>query len=207
MGLPGSGKSTVFAELATHLARIGADVSLYREPEESEWPDAVTKRDKCGCITALTWFRAARVPRLVRAASDRLDGKIALMDSYYDKLVHLYFDTPGFEWLMPPDDPYRGAFRNIAALDYTTLPDANCVVTFTVDETRWARLVNGRGRALDRASKLLETHHTQEAIIRACDSYCCERGIAHIKFENAQETALAAAVVLHDRLVRAGVLN
>lgn len=56
MGLPGVGKTTVFAALADHLIRNSRTASLYREPEETEWPDAVTYRDRCGYITAMTWF-------------------------------------------------------------------------------------------------------------------------------------------------------
>lgn len=41
MGLPGTGKSSVLAALADSLMRKSRTTKLYREPEESEWTDAV----------------------------------------------------------------------------------------------------------------------------------------------------------------------
>ena len=207
MGLPGSGKSAVFTALAGLLSRGGIEAKSYCEPEESEWGQAVKRRDESGYFTAMTWFRAQRVPNVYQAAADRAAGKIALVDSFYDKLIHLYFDRPGFEWLMKADDPYRSAYRTIAALDFSTLPDADCVVTLTVSEDRWTQLVHGRGRQLDQSSRLLETHHTQRAFLDACGTYCQKQGIPHVEFENRHETALGAAEALRDELQAARVLR
>src|ERR1700733_10991776 len=78
MGLPGSGKSAVFSALADLLIRDGIKTTLYREPEEAEWPPAVTERRRCGAITALTWFRAQRVPFCYKAVADRAADRVAL---------------------------------------------------------------------------------------------------------------------------------
>lgn len=207
MGLPGSGKSSVFAALTDQLIRSGTHAKYYREPEENEWPLAVTGRDEVGHITALTWFRSQRVPGLYKASNDRDGGQIALVDSYYDKLVSDYFDLPGFQWLMKADDPYRTAYRQIVALDRKLLPEANCIVTFKVSAERWKNLVMSRGRALDRAAGLLDTHATQEAFVETSEAYCRNRRIPHVQFDNVQETALASAEALHQALIDVGVLK
>ncbi|MDA8412776.1 MAG: hypothetical protein M0023_03210 [Desulfobacteraceae bacterium] len=206
MGIPGAGKSSVFGALADLLKRQGKDTSLYREPEEPEWPLAVSDRTRSGYISALTWFRSVRVPMLFQAAQDRNDGKIALVDSYYDKLIHLYFNHPNFEWLMPNNDPYRKCYQLLIEQDFVLLPDANCVISFKVDKNRWGNLVKGRGRELDRTSDLLSFHHMQKEFIDASESYCSSHNVQHIQFDNSQETLAAAAEALYQKLQKNGVI-
>jgi hypothetical protein len=207
MGLPGAGKSTVFAALTDVLILEGKTAVLMREPEEPQWPAAVTERDTSGYITALTWFRSQRVPGLFQAAAIRGRGDIALIDSYYDKLIHLYFDKPGLEWLMKPDDPYRNAYRELIAIDHDRLPDADCVVSLVVGPERWRELVRGRGRELDRKAHLLDTYETQAAFLQATEDYCENKGIPCIRFENDFPTPLSAAIALRDKLIVAGILK
>jgi thymidylate kinase len=207
MGLPGSGKSTVFTALADVLIHDGTQTVLLREPEETQWPPAVMDRETSGYITALTWFRSQRVPGLFQADAARQRGEVALVDSYYDKLIHLYFDEPGLEWLMKRDDPYLETYRRLIAIDHALLPDADCVVVLTVEQERWRQLVRGRGRELDRKANLLETHATQDAFMRATKDYCDSRNIPRIVFENNFATTLAAALELRERLRTAGVLR
>jgi len=207
MGLPGSGKSSVFCALADLLVRQGKDTSLYREPEESEWPLAVSDRDRSGCISALTWFRSIRVPMLFQAAQDRDNGKIAIVDSYYDKLIHLYFDRPNFEWLMPNNDPYRACYQKLIDLDYKSLPNANCVITFIVENERWSHLVKGRGRDLDRKSDLLNYHYMQSEFLEASNTYCLSQGVRHIQYNNNETNLAAAAEDLYQQLVNNGVIK
>jgi hypothetical protein len=189
------------------LIRSGKEAKLYCEPEESEWPDAVKQREVSGYITALTWFRSQRVPRLYQAANDRAAGHIAVVDSYYDKLIYLYFDKPGLSWLMSDTDPYRPVYKNMIELDYHLLPEADCVVSFCVAQERWNELVRGRGRVLDRSSHILDTHRTQDAFLAASEQYCGEHGIPHIRFENTQSTTYAAATALREQLQLADVLK
>jgi thymidylate kinase len=206
MGLPGSGKSTLFAALGGMLFEKSCDATVYREPEEEFWPDAVKHREQYGRIGALTWFRSMRVPNLYKADKDRNEGKIALVDSYYDKLIYLYFDHPGFGWLMPSNDPYRTVYKALIEKDYDTLPNADCVITITVTEERWSEYVNGRARELDRKSNLLGTFSTQDEFVRSCKEYCAEQGIPHIEFANCQTPVVNSASQLYARLLEAGVI-
>jgi len=206
LGLPGAGKSAVFAALASVLSQEGMTPALVREPEEDQWPAAVRNRDVAGYITALTWFRSQRVPALFEAAAVRDAGGVALVDSYYDKLIHLYFDHPGFEWLMKRTDPYRAVYQQLIAIDHRNLPDADCVVDIVVSRDRWYELVRGRGRELDRTAGVLDTFDTQPAFTQAAQRYCKDRGIPYISFENVHSTALAAATALRGQLKTAGVL-
>lgn len=196
MGLPGSGKSSVLGALADLLIRQKILTTIYREPEEAEWPEAVSNRSVCGHITALTWFRSVRVPMLYQAKADKESGKLAIIDSYYDKLVHLYINKPEFCWLIPPDDAYRPAYEQLAEIDFQSLPDANCVVTFFVEQSRWERLVRGRGRALDRQSKILDSYGMLQPLKDAANTYCKEKEIPHIIFDNNHETLAEAAECL-----------
>ena len=207
MGLPGAGKSTVFAALASVLSQDGCDPILLREPEEDQWPSAVKNRERSGYFGALTWFRSQRVPNLFEAAAARDRGAVALVDSYYDKLIHLYFDEPGMEWLMTLTDPYRPVYKELIALDHANLPDADCVVSFVLNRERWVDLVRGRGRELDRSAGVLETFPTQAAFTHAAEEYCASKGITCIRFANTHGTALAAGKALRDQLRAAGVLS
>ena len=206
MGLPGSGKSSVLSAVADLLTRNGKQATLHREPEESEWPAAVTNRSVGGCITALTWFRSIRVPMLYQASSERDDGKIAILDSYYDKLIHLYIREPQFRWLIHPEDPYFSVYTEIARLDFENLPNADCVVTFSVDEDRWKELVKGRGRKLDRDSEILNYHDMQTQLFNATEIFCNQTGALHIHYENSHTTLAKAALGLVDELKYQGVL-
>jgi hypothetical protein len=207
MGIPGSGKSSIFGALADLLKRQGKDTSLYREPEEPEWPPAVSDRKRSGYISALTWFRSIRVPMLFQADQDRNNGKIAIVDSYYDKLIHLYFDHPNFEWLMPNNDPYRKCYRLLIEQDFESLPDANCVISFTVGKDRWSKLVKGRGRDLDRKSDLLDFHHMQSVFLDVSETYCSRNKVKHIQFDNSQDTLASAAEALYLELRNNGVVE
>lgn len=207
MGLPGTGKSSVLASLADSLMRKSRTTRLYREPEESEWTDAVRYWDRCGFITAMTWFRSVRVPMLYHAERDREEGTIAIVDSYYDKLIHLYFDDPSIAWMIPRDDPYRPIYQQIARLDFVTLPDADCVITFTMNETRWKELVCGRGRESDRTSTMLEMYDMQPILLDASKVYCEKKRIPHVIFETSHPTTASAANALSLELMKIGIIR
>ncbi len=206
MGLPACGKSTLFRKLAQVVQAQGTDVAVFLEPEEADWPEAVSERDKCGHITAITWFRAARVPMLHKAAELRRPGFVSLIDSYYDKLVARYMDDPAMSWLISRDDPYWEPFSTIAALDYFHLPDADCVVFIEVEESAWKEQLRQRGRELDKSADVANTYASQAAMLAASEQYCREKGIPHVRFRNDYSSLMQCASWLHDALVSHRVL-
>jgi len=138
MGLPGSGKSTTAKALSELI--VGSRVFL--EPNERLWPPAVTGRHRYGYFTALTWFRSMRIPLLYLADDVRCSGGIAIVDSYYDKLIAGYLDDPDMRWLMPRDDFYYSIAKGMAELDWAELPDADCVIFLRVTVASWRQLLS-----------------------------------------------------------------
>lgn len=197
VGLPGSGKSSVFAALAQTL-----NATLLREPEEDQWAAAVTCRETCGYVTALLWFRAVRVPLYFRAAAERDDGRVALLDSYYDKLCSRWLGAPGMEWLLDPSDPYFPHVSAIARLDYDLLPLADTLVVFKTNHATWERFVRTRGRKLDSDSDLLATYETQRYFTDAAAALHRETGIEVIEFEQDRFDSPAAAAERLSALLR-----
>src|SRR6266446_2446822 len=172
MGLPGCGKTTIARALANYF-----NVAVYAEPEECDWPDAVKKRDRAGLLTAITWFRAVRVPMLYQAAEDRSRGKIAVIDSTYDILLSYYLGAPGMEWLMAKTDPYYKAMAQIAALDTRLLPNPDFLVFIVVKKMHWQGMLESRGRMLDRDVGIINTYKTQQLMAKASVRYCRKKGV------------------------------
>lgn len=178
MGLPACGKSSVFE----HLSRLHK-ITVFHEPEEKDWPAAVTDRDVCGRFTAITWFRSQRVPQLFAAKLLRDAGENVLVDSYYDKLIAYYIDRPEMEWLISKDDPYYNLTSEIAKADVKYLPNADVVVFFKLNIDTWRRFLNSRNRRLDRHPQFLESFPSQEYFEYAADTYCSNTGATLIKYE------------------------
>ncbi|MCC7387805.1 MAG: AAA family ATPase [Phycisphaerales bacterium] len=172
MGLPGSGKSTLAALLAPRIPGC----RLFLEPNEANWPDAVLDRHNCGYFTALSWFRAMRVPQLFAAHTLRLSGTTAVLDSYYDALIACYIDTPQMRWLLPHDDPYFPAARLVASLDWQLLPVADIIVFVDVTHDQWRALLRQRSRDMDSEAQFLDSYSTQEVFLAAAHQYSRERG-------------------------------
>ena len=172
MGLPGSGKSSVFRETAHRL-----NCKSLHEPEEEYWPDAVHRRAEVGPFTALSWFRSIRVPLLYEAHASRLNGETVFVDSYYDKLFAGWLGKPGMEWLIPKDDPYFEVAEQVAERDYNLLPNADAIVFFRLAKHDWLKLLQNRGRDLDKDSEFLKSYKTQEYFFQTCKEYCEEIGV------------------------------
>jgi len=194
-GLPGSGKSSVMAELARQCGW-----ESFFEPEEGEWARAVRDRKQCGYFTALTWFRAARVPLLYEADRLRRAGAISVMDSYYDKLVVKYLGKKGMEWLLPPDDPYFNLAFSMAEMDYATLPDCDCLVYFQVDRETWCQYLSRRNRMFDKENPLIDSYCTADVFKYAAEEYCKEKNIPLLVFENKVSTPKDAAISLRNAM-------
>lgn len=194
-GLPGSGKSSVMKCLGE---LHGWQVFL--EPEEDKWAAAVHERDRCGHITALTWFRAARVPLLYEADRLRCMGATTIVDTFYDKLVHRYLGRKGMEWLMSSTDPYFGVAKELARLDYEKLPDCDCLIFFQVDRVTWDQLLSRRNRKFDSTNPLRDSFETSELFLQCAKEYCAERSIPLIEFSNEISTPIQSARALTKRI-------
>lgn len=171
MGLPGSGKSSV-------IKKVGelTDTRCFLEIEESEYTEVVRRRDIYGSFTAMTWFRAMRMPNLYEAYELAQNGNIVFLDTYYDKLLSKYIGKDGMEWLISTDDEYYDIIRNITELDYSTLPDANCIISFELTYETWLRFLRRRNRQLlDNDQLFLNSFKTQEYFIEAAHQYCEEQ--------------------------------
>jgi len=179
VGLPGVGKSTIFKALGNqknwkHLC----------EPEESDWPLAVKMQEASGAFTALTWFRAMRVPNLFIADSLRQQGQIVLVDSYYDKLMTHYIKEPNMEWLMHPNDPYFQLTNQMALADNINLPTADIMVFFEATFISWKKLIMSRKRQLDLERVFPDAFLFQNVLLKAAEVECKKGSTQLIVFEN-----------------------
>lgn len=169
-GIPGSGKSTTTAEIGKILT-----IQTFHEPEESDWSEAVTLRNFVGNFTALMWFRSIRVPQYFKANELRKQGENCMLDSYYDKLFHLYHSKRGLEWLFTKDDLYYDEMVSIAMKDYVNLPDFDILIFFQQSEENWKKFTKKRNRILDNDSAFKKSFILQEAFLDAANKYCEEK--------------------------------
>jgi len=171
MGLPGSGKSSV-------IRKIGelTNTKCFLEVEESEYTEVVKRRDIYGSFTAMTWFRAMRMPNLYEAYDLAQQGQTVFLDTYYDKLLSKYIGKDGMEWLITTDDDYYEIIKNITEIDYSNLPDADCIISFELTYDIWLQFLSHRNRELlDNDQLFLNSFRTQEYFIDAAQQYSNEQ--------------------------------
>lgn len=201
MGLPGSGKSSVIRALGQLLG-----VQTFHEPEESEWAEAVEKRDICGRFTAMMWFRATRLPPLYEADQLRKQGKTVIVDSYYDKLFSRLLHKPGMEWLIEPSDPYFGIVHQVAQLDLHKLPDADCLISFELTYETWLQFLTLRKRTLDTDDTFLDSYKTQAHFIDAAKYYTQHFNCQLIRYQQEFSSLEKSAQNLKELLIKKGVV-
>lgn len=187
------------AELAD---QVGGTALL--EPEE--WPAAVQQRDTVGAFTALSWFRAMRVPNLYAAATARAQGEVALVDSYYDKLCVHWLRRPGMEWLLPPDDPWADLAVAVAQRDWELLPSPDAVVSFEVDNEVWREFLMRRGRSLDDTFAISGQFGCQPYFLNAAEALREHEGVPVIRFRQELSSPAEAAAQLLKVLRGEGLL-
>ena len=200
VGLPGSGKSSIFKAI-TEIVTARA----FLEPEEDLWDRAVMKRDKYGNIGALHWFRSQRVPNLIDARNLADNGEIIFLDTFYDKICSRYLGKSGMEWLLDPKDPYFNNFLETANLDFDHLPDADVVILLRVTRTDWIKMLQCRGRELDKLLDSQDSHGTEDLFVNAAREYCERKGVKLVEFNNHFSTVEGSALLLHQSLVEQGV--
>ena len=179
VGVPGVGKSTLLAALAQ---RHGWQ--RFAEPEEARWPQAARDHSLAGVFTALTWFRAMRVMNLYAAAQAREAGQIAMIDSYYDKLMTYYIKEPQMDWLVSPDDPYYELLFQMALTDHFYLPTADVIILFTATFEDWERCILSRQRQLDIERVFPHAFPFQDHLRRAVRQESAWNGSRVVVFEN-----------------------
>lgn len=202
MGLPSSGKSSAVRALAEILR-----AACFLEPEEDQWPALIQRRDVVGRFTALTWFRCARLPGLFDAKEISDGGGIAIVDSYYDKLLALYIDRPEFAWLIPRGDPYFDVAIRMAKEDYERLPTTDILIFLKVCQEVWLRLMQGRGREFDASAKLAEHFAMQDCMEAACRRFAETIGVRLIvveqRYSSPSDTAQLVFAELKESLCQA----
>lgn len=173
MGIPASGKSSIIRELE-YL--FNEEAIAFFEPEENDpqtpWPRAVSMRQKYGFFGSITWFRAMRVPQLYDAYDVKQSGKIALVDSYYDKILVNYLGKDGLDWFLPRNDPYFSIVKSMAEQDYISLPNADVIIFFRVSEQIWNYFYKKRNRNMDQEEIFRkQCFSLQFPMIEACKKY------------------------------------
>lgn len=200
MGIPACGKSSVIRELATIS---GIETAAYFEPEENDskfpWPKAVSMRQKYGYFGSITWFRSMRVPMLFDASEAASAGKLALVDSYYDKLLYNYIGKDGLDWFLPRDDSYYSIVEAMAKKDYESLPEADLIICFTISESLWRQFLSHRGRNMDKELDFMRICFSlQEHMINACRKYANDYGKPVLFFKQINSSPLDVAQKLKD---------
>lgn len=162
-GLPGSGKSSTARAFAqAHNAPV------FCEPEESSWPSFMIDGRTRSCFTSLSWFRSVRTGLLHDAKIASSDGKLSVVDSYYDVLIKHYIGQKPFEWLIRHDDPYFEIAKSMVELDYQKLPRADIIAFLEIDEDTWLRFLATRNRRYDKVVQLESFFSMQPLILKAC---------------------------------------
>lgn len=201
LGLSGSGKTTVLAELS-NITRM----RIFSEPEENEWPRAVQNIKKYP-FTALTCFRSERIPQLYDAFELSEEGYDVIFDTYYDKVLYDYLGKPGMEWLLDPEDPYFETALMMTKSDWISLPRATCIVFFYVSYDDWIKLLNKRGRVIDKDPQFLKSYKTQQLILNAAKKICKEQDINLIIFKQSFSDPKTQAQKLYNLLVENGLIQ
>lgn len=190
VGLPGAGKSTV----SRALAELAGGAALN---EPVDWPPVVTDPATSGGFTALTWFRAMRVPMYDQAVRERDQGRVVVLDTYYDKICKHLLGAEGMDWFLSPEDPYFDVYQEIARRDWETLPLPDVIVSFTLREPVWRHFLASRGRVYDERWNVSSTLSIQEHFSSAAEKLAETFGVPVLPFSpEINSPELAAAEIM-----------
>jgi len=177
-GISGSGKSTLSRELGKLM-----DTSVFCEPEEDAWPEWVVGKRLNGKFNAYVTFRSLRLNTLWHAQEVVQTGKVAIVDSYYDKITSYYLGKPGMEWLIEKEDPYYTVVDQLTKLDNEHLPNADLIILLDVTFEDWIWLLNSRGRGRDTIDGFRESYSMYRSYIKeAIVSLNQEKNIPYVIF-------------------------
>lgn len=202
-GLSGSGKTT----MAKTLSALHPYHCLI-EPEESDWPDVIRRRDVFDNFAMWMGFRQLWLPFQYEAQRLRNLNQIAILDSYFIKIIGYELDEEGLEWLFLKDDPYYAVYRQICQLDIEHLPDPDCIILFDIPYHTWIKLLASRTRDWDKTPGFLESYQqTRDAIEKAVKRLCYERNIKLIRFQPEFGDLIEQATRLHALLIKEKILQ
>jgi deoxyadenosine/deoxycytidine kinase len=200
IGLPGAGKSTVCASLATLVGGVAL-----QEPQD--WPPAVTDSSTANGFTALNWFRAMRVPMYYQAMREREQGRIAILDTFYDKISHQIIGAKGMDWFLKPNDPYFDIYTEIARRDWAILPNPDVVVSFELREPVWRHFLASRGRSFDDNWGVSDNFLVQNHFLAAAELLSDTFDLPLLRFTQEISSPDIAATRLLSELRTAGLLD
>lgn len=201
-GLSGSGKTT----MAKALSSLHPYHCLI-EPEESDWPYVIRKKDVFGSFAMWMGFRQLWLPFQYEAQRLKNLNQVAILDSYFIKIIGYELDEKGLEWLFPKDDPYHAVYRQICQLDIAHLPDPDCIVLFDIAYPTWIKFLASRTRDWDKTPGFLESYQqTKDAIEKSVKRLCYERNIRLIRFQPEFGDVIEQASRLHQILIREKIL-
>lgn len=175
-GILGCGKSTIAAELTS---AIGAQT--YLEPEECNYPRFVT--NGTDSFTTHMWFRSSRVHNMLQADAASRAGATAVVDSFYDKMLHHYLGREDFTWLMGAHDPYLPILAQLAALDARALPTLDLIVFLTVGKEAWLERLRARRRHQDTANDIASAFGMQDLMLEACEAVARADGATLVRID------------------------
>lgn len=201
-GLSGSGKTT----MAKTLGQL-CSCCILNEPEESDWPEVITKSREFGYFSMWMGFRQLWLPHLYEAQKLKNQNQLVILDSYFVKIIGYELLEPGMEWLFPKDDPYFQIYKQICHLDVDQLPDPDYIILFDVSLENWIKLLDTRNRAWDKTPGFIESYeHTKRAIQNAVERICKERNIQLIHFKHEFGDILEQANRLKSLLIQNNIL-
>lgn len=200
--ISGGGKGT----LSRALSEL-CNSRLFLEPEEREWPAFIRTKQPYGDFASFNYFRSIRVNNLWQAWSLRNEGKLTLVDSYYEKITSFYIDKPGMEWLISPQDPFYDITKKITQLDSDLLPNADCVVHIKVAFAEWNKMLDARNRTRDNIPGFRESYPQYDEYVslsmkRLQDKY----KIKIIPYQHEFGNVTAKAIQLRDTLIENGCI-
>ena len=143
MGIPGSGKST----LAKTLALSFQNTDLYLETEEVNYPTEIKEKFKQNDLLCLyNYFRSQRIPSLLSATQKKIDGRSAIIDSYFDKLMYPMLKRKRIDSLISSKHPAYPEILDIALHDAETLPQADVLIFLNVSDNLHLQFLKARHR-------------------------------------------------------------
>lgn len=206
LGLPGSGKSSIIKEL-----KDLCQAEAFFEPPEENWPISYKLtfelKEIPSQITTHTWFRSVNTSSLYYADFLRKQGKLVLLEPYYDKILFACLGKPGFQFVFPPQDPYYEVVYMLAKKDWDFLPNADYVIFFEINYSTWRSFLLKRNRPTDKDPLFLEIFTAQKTIWEALKKVSKEKGIKIIKYKVKSTSPKENAKVLYNILLQKGILK